>query len=96
MPNGIDSIRSFYQSGGRLRREAVLAGFALLFGLLIMPLLIWLTGRVSLGSYAHGGVFAILKDFAGGLAAGELAFWIVLLGPYGLLLIIRTTRALAR
>ena len=32
----------------------------------------------------------------GGLAAGELAFWIVLAGPYALLLVIRTTRALAR
>lgn len=96
MPNGIDSIRSFYQSGGRLRREAVVAGLALLVGLLIMPLLIWVAGRLSLGSYANGSVFALLKDFAGGLAAGELAYWIVLFGPYALLLIIRTSRALAR
>ena len=96
MPNGIDSIRSFYQSGGRLRRETVVAGLALLVGLLIMPLLIWVAGRLSLGSYANGSVFALLKDFTGGLAAGELAYWIVLFGPYALLLIVRTTRALAR
>ena len=92
----IDAIRRFYGGGGTLRREAIVAGGALLFGLVAMPLLIWSAGRLALGTYAHGGIFSILADFTRGLAAGEVAFWIVLIGPYALLLVARGTRALAR
>lgn len=96
MPNVIDGIRNFYRGGGALRREAVVAGGALLFGLVAMPLLIWVAGRMTLGAYSHGGALSILADFSRGLAAGELAYWFVLLGPYALLLVARGTRALAR
>ena len=92
----MDAIRRFYGAGGTLRREVIVAGTALLFGLVAMPLLIWAAGRITLGTYSHGGALSILADFTRGLAAGEVAFWIVLFGPYGLLLVARGTRTLAR
>ena len=72
MPNWIDAIRRFYTSGGTMRREAIIAGGAMLFGLIAMPVLVWLAGQFSLGTYAHGGVFAILQM----LRVWVLATWV--------------------
>lgn len=79
-----------------LRRELLLAAAALLLGLLIMPVLVWVVGRATLGDYQHGGVGALLAEYVRGLARGELAFWIMLLGPYGFLLAGRLALRLAR
>jgi ABC-type uncharacterized transport system permease subunit len=65
-----------------LVRELLLLAIAVLAGLLLMPLIIWLFGRASLGSYANGGPAALLTDFFRGLAHGELPFWVVVIGPY--------------
>lgn len=79
-----------------LQRELLLAGFALLAGLLLIPVLVWLVGRMTLGEYTHGGVPAFLADYLRGLARGDLAFWVMLLGPYGFLLLGRLALRLAR
>lgn len=72
-------------------RELTLLAVAFACGILIVPWLIWIAGRVVLGEYAHGGPFALWVDFFRGLAAGAPAFWAVALGPYALAL---TGRAL--
>jgi hypothetical protein len=79
-----------------LQRELLFAGAALLTGLLLMPILVWIAGRMTLGEYTHGGLFALWGDYLRGLASGELAFWIMLLGPYGFLLLGRITARVAR
>ncbi len=79
-----------------LQRELLLAGVALATGLLLMPILVWIAGRMTLGEYTHGGVFALWGDYFRGLARGELAFWIMLLGPYGFLMLGRLALRLAR
>jgi hypothetical protein len=79
-----------------LRREALIAGVCLFAGLLVMPLLIWMIGRSTLGDYSHGGPFALLGDYLAGLARAELAFWVVLLGPYGFVLLLRAILRAAR
>lgn len=78
------------------RREASLALGALLVGLLLMPVLVWFVGRMTLGDYTHGGLGALWADYFRGLARGDLAFWIMLLGPYGFLLLGRLALRLAR
>jgi hypothetical protein len=89
----------------RTRRELILFGAALLFGLVLMPLLIWLVGNKVLGPYTHGpnlhaGPGALLEDFALGLVHGSAVFWGVALGPAVLILllrlIVRGVRALPR
>jgi hypothetical protein len=78
----------------RAGREALLLGGALLFGVVVMPLLIWLVGDRILGPYTHGqnlhaGAFALLQDFFVGLGHGSAVFWAVALGPLVLLLLLR-------
>jgi len=76
----------------RVRRELLIYGVALICGLLLMPLLIWFAGNRVLGPYTHGqnphaGPLALLADFFTGLAHGSAVFWVVALGPAGLLLL---------
>lgn len=77
-----------------LVREALLAGTCLLIGVLVMPCVIFAVGRLTLGAYEHGGVFALWRDFLLGLGAGSEAFWFVALTPYLLLWLVRAGRRL--
>jgi hypothetical protein len=75
-------------------RELLLLGGALLCGLLLVPLGVWLVGERVLGPYVHGqnlhaGPWALLQDFFVGLAHGSAVFWLVALGPLIVLLLIR-------
>ncbi len=77
-----------------VRRELILYGAALLLGLLVVPLLIWVGGNRVLGPYVHGqnlhaGPGALLQDFYLGLLHGSAVFWAVALGPAALLLLVR-------
>jgi hypothetical protein len=72
-----------------LARELAAAAICLLVGGVVMPCLIFVLGRLSLGPYQHGGVFALWRDFLAGLAAGSEAFWFVLCAPYLLLWLLR-------
>jgi len=92
----MDKILGQAQGGRAPRRELLLAGLALLAGLLLMPVLVWLVGRMTLGDYTHGGLFAFFADYLRGLGRGDLAFWVMLLGPYGFLLLGRVALRLAR
>lgn len=83
-----------YLAAHPLAREFTSAAVCLLVGLIVMPCLIWILGRTSLGAYEHGGVFALWRDFLGGLAAGSEAFWWVLCAPYLLLWLLRGGRRL--
>ena len=78
----------------RLRRELIVLGVALVFGLLLVPLAIWFAGNRVLGPYAHGdnqhaGPWALLQDFFVGLGHGSSVFWAVALGPLILILLVR-------
>jgi hypothetical protein len=86
--------RYFAQTG--MTFELWTLGGALLFGLLILPALIWTAGRLTLGGYANGGPWALYWDFLRGLAKGGASYWIALVGPYALLLFARLLAALWR
>jgi len=63
-------------------------------GVIVMPCLIFLVGRIALGPYAHGSVFALWRDFIIGLVSGSQAVWFIALGPYLLVLLLRGGRRL--
>jgi TctA family transporter len=73
----------------------------LLFGLIGVPLLIWVGGNRVLGPYTHeqnlhAGPLALLQDFFLGLLHGSAVFWVVALGPAALVLLVRLFIALVR
>ena len=81
------------------QREALVLGGTFLFGLLVMPFIIWIAGSRVLGPYTHGdnlraGPWALFSDYVVGLAHGSAVFWMVALGPTALLLLVRGFLAL--
>ncbi len=96
MPNWFSRDPESEGRGSRLLHELAIAVLALAFGLVGMPFLIWGAGRATLGNYAHGGPLSLLGDYFVGLAAGAAAFWVVALGPYVLLGLIRLILRVAR
>lgn len=88
--------RAAYYAQPRLKFEATTLGLAVLFGLLVMPALIYLAGRVALGGYENGGVFSLYGDFLKGLFEPRLSNWIVLIGPFVFLSLVRAFRLVLR
>jgi hypothetical protein len=90
----LEHVREAYDTLPRSRRELIIYGIAVVVGVVLMPLLIWVAGNRVLGPYTHGdnphgGPFALLADFFVGLAHGSAVFWAVALGPAVLLLLLR-------
>jgi hypothetical protein len=81
---------------GTLRREVILLAGGLAFGMLAVPPLLWLAGTRELGPYAGGGVPSIVANFFRGLASGSFGFWIVAVGPYLMLTLLRALIGIAR
>jgi hypothetical protein len=72
----------------------IIFGSALLLGLVVVPLLIWVVGNRILGPYTHGnnlhaGPMALLGDFYEGLSKGWLSYWIVAAGPLVIIVVAR-------
>jgi len=76
--------------------EAVTLGLALLVGLLIMPALIYLVGHLMLNPYANGGVFSLYGDFFKGLVDLRASCWVVVVGPFIFLCLVRLFRLILR
>jgi hypothetical protein len=94
--------RSYRRRKG-LAREATTFVLGIVAGLVVMPLGIYFVGHVLLGGYLRSptdttpaGLPAFFADYLAGLSAGELAHWLVLLGPYVMYLIFRIGRSAFR
>ena len=61
----------------------------LLFGLLILPVLVFIVGQVIFGDFAGGGLGAFFTGIHGMLRNGNLVVWFLVLSPY---LILQTLR----
>ena len=94
--NWFSRARAWYFSQPALPFEAVTLGLALLVGLLVMPVLIYLAGHATLGSYANGGLFSLYGDFFKGLFEPRGSFWIVVIGPFVFLCVARLFRFVLR
>jgi len=66
---------------------------ALVFGLLVLPLLVHQTGLRAFGDYAGGGATTFFIDFLRGLATLRWYTWLLALGP---LAIVAMWRGLGR
>jgi hypothetical protein len=88
--------RDWYFAQPRLQFEAMTFGVAVLFGLVIMPVLIYIAGLIALKSYAHGGLFSLYSDWFAGLFGDHSSFWIVVAGPLVFLTLFRLGRWLLR
>ncbi|HTV97690.1 MAG TPA: hypothetical protein VME42_16940 [Steroidobacteraceae bacterium] len=88
----------FWQNSRRLLgsrgwpRELLLTALALITGFLAMPALIFFAGSAALGRYEGASLRGMFASVYAGLQSGSVASWIVLLGPYGILLIFRGLR----
>jgi hypothetical protein len=97
-----ERTRDYYFSLSRPKFEAMTFGLAFLVGLLVMPALIYVSGRYTLGVYAHGtvqethGVFSLFLDFFKGLLELRPSCWIVLFGPFLFLTFVRFCRHILR
>jgi len=87
---------AYYFSLPRLQFEAMTLGLALLFGLALMPALIYLPGYYVLKPYANGGVFALYFDYYKGLVQLRPSCWVALAGPFVFLSLVRTFRLILR
>jgi len=95
-PSFRERVSAYLHEHPRLRRELYFAVGALGAGLIALPLLIFLAGSLTLGAYESGRLGAFLADFYGGLVRGWLPVWGVVLGPYALLLFLRSSRFILR
>jgi hypothetical protein len=77
-----------------LLRELLTLAACLGIGVVVMPCLIFAVGRIALGPYAHGSLFALWREFIAGLLAGSQAQWLVALGPYLFVWLLRGGRRL--
>jgi hypothetical protein len=73
--------------------ELALAAFGLLFGVGIMPMLIFYAGVATLGRYEGASLWHLYGSLFAGLGEGSIASWVVLLGPYGLYVLFKGLRA---
>jgi hypothetical protein len=93
---GIFKLKEAYWSQTGIKFELTTFALALAVGLVVLPICIWIAGRVTLGGYANGGPFALYGDYFVGLAKGGLSYWIALLGPYAFLVLGRLMRVVWR
>jgi hypothetical protein len=73
--------------------ELALAALGLLFGVVIMPMLIFYAGAAALGRYEGASVGRLYHSLFTGLGDASIAAWVVLLGPYGLYVLFKGLRA---
>jgi hypothetical protein len=90
------SARDWYFALPRLQFEAMTFGVAVLAGLLVMPVLIYLAGLVALKPYANGGVFSLYYDWFKGLFELRPSFWAAVAGPIAFLSLFRVFRWILR
>jgi len=66
-----------------LRREALLLAVLAGFGLLVLPALVYLVGQQLLGEYSPGATMGTFyADFYGHLGAFSIWAWLLSLGPW--------------
>jgi hypothetical protein len=92
----LHGVAHYYRGARGLWRELLAVGICLGVGLVVVPCLIFAAGRLVLGPYAHGSLFALWQDFMQQLLRGSRAAWFIALGPYLLFWLLRGGRRLLR
>jgi hypothetical protein len=92
-PLMISRILSRFGLSSPWSRELAMAVLALLFGVVLLPALIFYAGATLLGRYEGASLGHLYGTIFTGLGQGSPASWAVLLGPYGLYLLFKALRA---
>lgn len=92
-----------YRALPTLQRELVTFGLMLLVALTLLPLAIFIAGQYFLGDYIRdpsgaptGGLGSLWLDYLRGVFSGSTGYWLVLLGPWLILMLCRGFAAVAR
>jgi len=72
-----------------VRREVFLNGGLLLFGVLLLPLAVYLVGQVVFGQYEGDGIGEFFMSLLGRLSGGDFAAWFLVLSPLLIVLVLR-------
>ena len=80
--NWFGRAHAYYFSLPRFKFEAMTLGLAVLFGLLVLPPLIYLPGFYILKPYPTAACSALYLDFFKGLVELRPSCWIALAGPF--------------
>jgi hypothetical protein len=94
MQNPLSPVLAWYQALNARARRLVIAGAALLSGLILAPWFIFIAGRLTLGPYGKGGPFSLWADFLRGLLELNFAYWFAALGPLLIVTLITLWRKL--
>ena len=74
----------------RARKELILAASLLAFGLLVLPVAVYLVGQQVVGEYpAEGGVWTLALDLWGDAIRGQPLALLLVLAPYGIFQLLR-------
>jgi len=101
--NAVTGYWRRYRTLPALPRELATLVLMLLVALTLLPLAIWFAGQFFLGDYIRdpsgsptGGFGSMWVDYLRGVAGGSVGYWLVLLGPWLLLMAGRGMLALRR
>ena len=75
------------------KRELIWLGVAVFAGLVVMPLIVYATGMLTLGPYSRGGAGRFLADFLRSLAGLQWQAIVLAAPPIALVLAWRVIRA---
>jgi hypothetical protein len=73
--------------------ELAIAALGLLIGVGLMPVLIFYAGAATVGRYEGASLGHLYHSLLLGLGQASIASWTVLLGPYGLYVLLKVLRA---
>jgi len=91
----MSTLRQFwrhYRRTSGAKHELLALGLSLGLGVVVVPAVVWIVGSWKLGPYANGGLWALWRDFIVALFHGSVPYWLVALGPYFGLWLLRAAR----
>jgi len=76
----------------RLRKELTIFSIMFAIGLVVLPFAVFKTGEVLLGEYSSEdqGIGHLYGDILRGLSAGDWTAWLLVLGPWLGIMLLRT------
>ena len=99
MANSLLGAWRSYRRRKGAAREVITLALGAVAGLVVLPIGIYVVGRLLLGAYVRSptdptpaGPFTLWTDYLGALAQGSLPHWLVLTGPYVMYLLYRLGR----
>ena len=91
----MSTLRQFwrhYRRTSGAKHELLALGLSLGLGVVVVPAVVWIVGSWKLGPYANGGLWGLWRDFIVALFHGSVPYWLVALGPYFGLWLLRAAR----